>query len=78
MDCKDLELLEFPRIREIVAGYCSFSISREAALSLLPSFDFETVKTGLADSAEARQLLEEEPSIGISGIEDITSAVKAA
>ena len=78
MDSKDLELLEFPRIREIIAGYCSFSMSHDNAISLLPSSDFETVKAGLADSAEARQLLEEEPSIGISGIEDVSSAVMAA
>ena len=78
MDTKDLELLEFPRIREIIAGYCSFSLSRENALALLPSFDFEQVKVGLAESAEARQLLEEEPYIGIAGIEDVTSDVTAA
>ncbi len=78
MDTKDLALLEFPHIREIIGGYCSFSLSRDRALSLLPSCDFEEVKSGLEDSAEARKLLEDEPSVSISAIEDITSAVKAA
>ncbi len=78
MDAKDIELLEFPRIREIIAGYCSFSLSRDNAISLLPSSDYEEVISRLEDSSEARKLLEEEPSIGISGIEDITSAVKTA
>ena len=78
MDSKDLFLLEFPRIREIIAGFCSFSLSREAALSLTPSSDFAEVEARLAESVEARQLLEKEPSIGVSGIEDVTSVVIAA
>jgi DNA mismatch repair protein MutS2 len=78
MDSKDLFLLEFPRIREIIAGYCSFSLSREAALFLTPSFGFAEVGGRLAESAEARHLLEAEPSIGVSGIEDVTGVVIAA
>ena len=78
MDNKDLELLEFPRIRNILAGYCSFSLSRETALGLMPSSDYDQVKGWLAESAEARQLLEQEPSIGVSGIEDVSSVVIAA
>jgi len=78
MDNKDLELLEFPRIRDIIAGYCSFSLSREAALGLTPSSDFAEVEARLAESSEARHLLEAEPSIGVSGIEDVTSVVIAA
>ena len=78
METKDLELLEFPRIRAIIAGYCSFSLSRAMALSLAPSSDFNRVKVGLLESAEARQLLEEEGSLDISGIEDIRDSVRSA
>ena len=78
MDNKDLELLEFPRIRDIIAGYCSFSLSREVALSLMPSSDFAEVEARLAESSEARRLLEAEPSIGVSGIEDVTALIMAA
>jgi DNA mismatch repair protein MutS2 len=78
MDNKDLELLEFPRIREIVAGYTSFSLSHSAAMAMEPSPDFAEVEARLQESAEARELLEGEPSIGISGIEDVSSLVKAA
>jgi DNA mismatch repair protein MutS2 len=78
MDSKDLELLEFPRIREIVAGYTSFSLSRQAALTLEPSSDFNEVQSRLAESAEARLLLEGEPSIGVSGMEDVREMVWAA
>jgi len=78
MDAKDLALLEFPHIREIIAGYCSFSLSQAAARALIPSSDFDEVRARLAESAEARQLLEEEPSLGISGIEDVSASVRAA
>ncbi|MCL2678750.1 MAG: endonuclease MutS2 [Dehalococcoidia bacterium] len=78
MDSKDLELLEFPRIKEIIAGYTSFSLSRGAALELEPSSDFEEVEAWLAESTEARRLLEGEPSVGVSGIEDLTLLVRAA
>jgi DNA mismatch repair protein MutS2 len=78
VDSKDLELLEFPRIREIIAGYTSISLSREAALALQPSSNFGTIENALAQSAEARQLLEGEPSIGTSGIQDVREMLNAA
>lgn len=78
MDAKDLELLEFPRIREMVAGYCSFQLSRDAALKIVPSADADTVKIWLEECREARMLLEAEPSIGVDGLEDISDNVMAA
>jgi DNA mismatch repair protein MutS2 len=78
MDDKDLFLLEFPRIREIIADYCSFPLSREIALAVTPSSDFAEVGKRLLESTEARRLLEAEPSIGVSGIEDVAEAARAA
>jgi DNA mismatch repair protein MutS2 len=78
MDNKDLELLEFPRIREMLAGYCSFSISHEAALVIMPSNDTDVVRARLEECAEARRLLEAEPSISVFGLEDVTASVMAA
>ncbi|MDD4873871.1 MAG: hypothetical protein PHE15_02710 [Dehalococcoidales bacterium] len=78
MDRKDLELLEFPRICEIIAGYCSFSLSRDMAMALSPSTDIYVIKTRLEESAEAGQLLEKETSVSMSGVEDIRDIVVAA
>jgi DNA mismatch repair protein MutS2 len=78
MDTKDLTLLEFPAIRNLIAGHCSFSLSRDMALSLEPATNPEIVQKGLNTSAEARRLLEAEPSIGVSGLEDISPDVQAA
>ena len=78
MDKKDLELLEFPRIREIIAGYCSFSISSEMAMSLSPSTDIDVIRTKLDESREASGLMEEDCSVSANGVEDICDYAVAA
>ncbi|MDD4859081.1 MAG: hypothetical protein PHR56_02625, partial [Dehalococcoidales bacterium] len=78
MDEKSLEVLEFPRVREIIAGFASFSASREQALELQPLTDYDTIVRLLGQSAEARRLLELEPAFTIGGIFDIRSLVAMA
>ncbi|MBM3154024.1 MAG: endonuclease MutS2 [Chloroflexi bacterium] len=78
MDNKSLEILEFPRIREILADFASFSASRELALGLQPSADYETVSLLLRQSAEARHLLAREPDFSIGGVRDVREEAKMA
>ncbi len=78
MKDKSLEMLEFPRVIEILAGYCGFAVSRELALALKPSRDYVHVSRMLKQSAEARHLLSIEPDISIGGIFDIREAVALA
>ena len=78
MDNKSLEILEFPRIREILAGFTSFSASHELAIKLQPLSDYEQVSLLLTQSAEARHLLSVEPDFSIGGVVDIREAVKMA
>ena len=78
MDAKSLELLEFPQIREILAGFTSFSASRALAFNLQPLSDYEQVSLLLRQSAEAHRLLSLEPSFSIEGISDILEVVKMA
>ncbi len=75
---RDLELLEFHKIREILATYTSFSASRELALCITPLADFDQVTHLLTQSAEARRLLSLSPDIGIGEVSDIRSAVRMA
>jgi DNA mismatch repair protein MutS2 len=75
---KSLEMLEFPRVREIVAGYTSFAISRELAMALKPSHSYETVTRWLKQSAEAMHLLSIEPDLSIGGVYDIREATVLA
>jgi DNA mismatch repair protein MutS2 len=78
LDERDLELLEFHKIREILAGFTSFSASRQLALDLSPLSDEEEVHLLLQQSAEARRLLSLSPDIHIGEVFDIRNVVKMA
>ncbi|MBI4595006.1 MAG: hypothetical protein HY730_01340, partial [Candidatus Tectomicrobia bacterium] len=71
MDPKSLELLEFPQIKKILAGFTSFSASRLLALDLQPVTDYDQVRLLLLHSAEARNLLSIKPGFSIGGVQDI-------
>ena len=78
MDDKSLEMLEFPRIREILAGFTSFSASRELATTLKPQHDYEQISLLLRQTAEARQLLSLDPGFSIGDVLDIREAARMA
>ncbi len=78
MDDRDLELLEFHKIREILANYTSFSSSRELALNLTPLVDEEKVDLLLKQSAEARRVLSLRPDMHIGEVFDVRDSVKMA
>ncbi|HEY50732.1 MAG TPA: endonuclease MutS2 [Dehalococcoidia bacterium] len=78
MDEKSWEILEFPQIIAILAGYTSFSASRELAFALKPLTDYDQIALRLEQSAEARHLLAMEPGFSIGGVMDIREAVRIA
>ncbi len=78
MDAKSLELLEFPKILEILAGFTSFSASRNLALNLKPSPEPELVSRLLTQSREARYLLSLMPSFSIGNVLDVRELAKMA
>ena len=78
MNTKDLSLLEFPAIRDIIAGYCTFSLSRELALAITPSDDIKVIQSGLDASNQATAALSAEPSLSAYGVEDINPETHAA
>jgi len=75
---RDLELLEFHKIRDILAGFTSFSASRELALALVPLSDEEEIRLRLRQSAEARRLLSLSPDFHIGEVVDVREMVKLA
>ena len=75
---RDLELLEFHKIRGILAGFTSFSASRQLALDLRPLLGEEEVCLRLRESAEARHLLSLSPDFHIGDVVDIREVVKMA
>ncbi len=78
MDISSLEMLEFPKIKEILAGFTSFSASRELAISLMPLTNQATISKLLKQSAEARHLLALKPGFSIGGVHDIREITSEA
>ncbi len=78
MDDKSLEMLEFNKIREILAGYTSFSASRELAAALRPGQDWDCITHLLRQTAEARQLLILERGFSIGSVTDIREKANLA
>lgn len=78
MDARSISLLEFPAVRERLAGLTSFGPSRTLAERLEPSSDPVIVARGLDETDQARSLLEERPGVGIGAARDIGPAVERA
>jgi DNA mismatch repair protein MutS2 len=71
MNPRTLKVLEYPKILERLAGYCSFSGGVELALALLPSDDLHTVQEWLGQTAEAFKLLDQKVDMGFGGVKDM-------
>jgi len=78
LDEKSLQLLEFPRVRDIVAGYTTFPVSRELAAGMAPTTDRARIILWLEQSAEARALLAQENGFSLGDVIDVRSLVSVA
>ncbi|MFL5778920.1 MAG: endonuclease MutS2, partial [Chloroflexota bacterium] len=78
MDDRSLALLEFPAVRERLAGLTSFPPSRRLAQVLEPSDDPVVVGRSLDETDEARALLETRPGAGIGAAHDIGPWIERA
>jgi DNA mismatch repair protein MutS2 len=78
VDRTSLELLEFPKVREILSSFTSFSASKELALSLMPSAEPELISLLLTQSAEARRFLALNPGASIGNIVDCRAEAEMA
>ncbi len=70
MDSKTLNVLEYPKILEKLAGFCDFSASMELARSLAPTDSYELAISRLSETTEARKILSLQ-SMGIGAAHDI-------
>ncbi|MBE9524430.1 MAG: hypothetical protein IMY76_04980, partial [Chloroflexi bacterium] len=71
MDEKTLTTLEYPKVLERLASYCAFSASAEMARSLRPTTVLHEAQRRLAQTSDARQLLESRPETTIGGARDV-------
>ncbi len=77
MDSKTLNVLEYPKILEKLAGYCDFSASMELARSLEPTDSFDLAQARIAETTEARRLLSIQ-DVSIGAAHDIRPAADLA
>ncbi len=77
MDAKTLTILEYPKVLERLAVHCDFSASRELALALQPTGSLDLARAWLAETREARLLLDTSDAT-IGGAHDIRPRVDLA
>ncbi len=70
MDSKTLNVLEYPKILDRLAGYCGFSASMDLARALEPTSSYELATAYIAETTEARKLLSMQ-SAGVGAAHDI-------
>jgi DNA mismatch repair protein MutS2 len=75
MDAHSLECLDFPRIRELLAGYALCSLGRGLALSIRPAPQAELIRRWLAQVAEMQSVLDDHGLPPFGGITDIREVV---
>jgi DNA mismatch repair protein MutS2 len=78
MDAKTLQILEYPKILERLAGYCAFAASAEKARSLQPTNQLEEARRWLAETREALMLLTTRPELTVGGARDVREPVNLA
>ncbi len=78
IDEKTLSTLEYPKVLARLAAYCAFPPSAEAARALRPAARHPEALKRLAETSEARLLLEANSAISIGGVRDLREILAAA
>ncbi|HEX4588516.1 MAG TPA: DNA strand exchange inhibitor protein [Gemmataceae bacterium] len=78
MDAHTLELLEFDKVRELLAGFAAGSLGRELARAVEPSTDVEAIRRELALVSEMVVALGLGQSPPFGGLHDVRLTVRRA
>jgi DNA mismatch repair protein MutS2 len=78
MDAHTLELLEFPKVRELVAAYTFCSLGKDLALQAEPSSDADAIRAELALVSEVVELLGQGQSPPFAGLTDVRLLARRA
>ena len=77
MDKHSLEVLDYPRVCEMLADMCQTAMGREQALSLTPSSDPTTVVVELDRVEAVASLTEEPPLFEVKDVRPVLAQLKA-
>ena len=78
MDAHTLELLEFHKVRELLASYAACSLGKELALQLEPMTDRERIHTEIASVSEMTHTLDQGHAPPFGGLHDVRLVVRRA
>jgi DNA mismatch repair protein MutS2 len=78
MDAHTLGLLEFDKVRDLLAGYAASSLGRDLARQVEPSTDIDHIRAELALVSEMTTALELEQKPPFGGLHDVRLAVRRA
>src|SRR5579871_5769758 len=78
MDAHTLELLEFDKVRELLAGYAASSLGKELARELKPSTDIEQIRARLSLVTEMVDAIGIGQSPPFGGLHDVRLTVRRA
>ena len=78
MDSHTLDLLEFGKVRELLAGYAASSLGKELARGLEPSTDADAVRAELALTSEMVDVLGQGQAPPFGGLHDVRLVVRRA
>ena len=78
MDTHTLELLEFGKVRDLLAGYAASSLGKELARQLEPFTDPETIRAELALVTEMTEALGDGQAPPFGGLHDVRLLVRRA
>ena len=78
LSARSLEVLDFPAVRDQVAGHAGFSPARRLALAMAPAYVPSDVDRLQRETAEGLVLLGVEGDVALHATEDISSVVERA
>ena len=78
MDAHTLELLEFHKIRELVASYAYCSLGKDLALLMEPSTNADAIRAELALVSEMVEVLGQGQSPPFAGLRDVRMLARRA
>ena len=78
MDTHTLDLLEFDRLRQILSGYSSTSLGREACLAIEPLADLSRIEHRLQETDELLGLVRAGLGPSLGGLTDVRTEIRRA
>src|SRR5207244_549201 len=78
MDAHTLELLEFSKVRELVAGYAASSLGKELARQAEPGTEADAIRAELSLVSEMVDVLGEGQSPPLGGLADVRLLARRA